>query len=259
MNRYGILTEASTPVRSEGSHRAEMVSQLLFGEPFRLLEQHDDWYRIVSLHDGYEGWIAMQSAQLIDEPHPTLLLSHRISSLVATAQQQGMEASILLPIGSLLANYNEESRTFVLGDSRYTLLSGSAQRPLYTTPQSIVDSALKCLYTPYLWGGRTTMGIDCSGFVQLCFALNGISLLRDAKQQAQQGVAIAALDEAERGDIALFVNDKGAITHVGILLDATTIIHASGRVRIDAIDAKGIFNKDKNKYTHQLHSIRRVI
>ncbi len=260
IHRYGILTEATTPMRSEGSHRAEMVSQLLFGEPFRLLEEQGEWYRIATLHDNYEGWIVAQSAQLMEEElHPTLLLSHRVSSLIAMAQEQDKEASILLPMGSLLANYEEDSRTFLLGNSRYTLLSGRVQRPLYTTPQAIVDSARECLNIPYLWGGRTTMGIDCSGFVQLCFALHGISLLRDAKQQAQQGVAVASLEEVEMGDIALLANNKGVVTHVGILLDATTIIHASGRVRIDAIDTKGIFNKDKKEYTHQLHSIRRVI
>lgn len=260
MNGYGILIQAATPMRSEASHRAEMVSQLLFGESFRLIEQHDEWYYIATLHDGYEGWIAMQSAQLTEEPpHPTLQLSHRVSSLVATAQQQGSAATILLPMGSLLANFDDEQRTFTLGDNTYRLLVGDVQMPHYTTAQAIIACAKSCLHTPYLWGGRTTMGIDCSGFVQLCFALHGIPLLRDAKQQAEQGVAVASIDEVAMGDIALFSNSKGAVTHVGIVIDKETIIHASGSVRIDTLDAKGIYNREKKEYTHQLNSIRRVI
>lgn len=247
-------------MRSEPSHRSEMVSQLLFGEPFRLLEGNDEWCRIVLLHDGYQGWATRVSLLLSSEPpHPTLLQSHRVSSPTAMALQQGAVVPITLPMGALLASYDEELRTFLLGDRGYTLLSGEVQYPIYTTPQAIIATAKGCLHTPYLWGGRTVMGTDCSGFVQLCFALHGISLLRDAMQQAEQGVAIASLDEAETGDIALFANDNGAITHVGILLHPSAIIHASGRVRIDTIDAMGIYNNELQKYTHRLHSIRRVI
>jgi cell wall-associated NlpC family hydrolase len=115
------------------------------------------------------------------------------------------------------------------------------------------------LNSAYLWGGRSIFGVDCSGFCQTVFRFIGIPLLRDAYQQASQGEAIGFLEETKLGDLAFFDNEEGRITHVGMLLDQDTIIHASGRVRMDTIDHLGIVNVDTGLHTHKLRIIKRML
>jgi gamma-D-glutamyl-L-lysine dipeptidyl-peptidase len=115
------------------------------------------------------------------------------------------------------------------------------------------------LNSPYLWGGKTPFGIDCSGFTQMAYKLAGIKLRRDAWQQAEQGHTINLLEETEPGDLAFFDNDEGNIVHVGIILRDHKIIHAAGKVRIDSIDHYGINNKELKKYTHKLRLIKRMV
>jgi cell wall-associated NlpC family hydrolase len=125
--------------------------------------------------------------------------------------------------------------------------------------EQMVRTAHTWLSAPYLWGGKTFMGVDCSGFVQTVFKAGGIVLPRDAWQQAEKGMEVNSLTEVKPGDLAFFQNEKQRVTHVGILLGSHEIIHASGRVRIDQIDHLGIMNRDNRKRTHALHSIRRVV
>ncbi|NTW32657.1 MAG: C40 family peptidase, partial [Bacteroidetes bacterium] len=123
----------------------------------------------------------------------------------------------------------------------------------------IVENAYMYLDAPYLWGGRSPFGIDCSGFVQMVYKLIGIRLPRDASQQASQGTTINFLSEAVPGDIAFFDNEDGIIVHTGIIINNGQIIHASGRVRIDNLDHEGIFQVKTKKYTHKLRLIKRII
>jgi cell wall-associated NlpC family hydrolase len=113
------------------------------------------------------------------------------------------------------------------------------------------------LNSPYLWGGKSVFGIDCSGFVQQVLKMFGIKLLRDAYLQAEQGQPVQSLQEAKLGDLAFFQNEKGKVTHVGIMLDEGKIIHASGQVRIDTLNKDGIVT-EAGERTHSLHSVRRI-
>ena len=122
----------------------------------------------------------------------------------------------------------------------------------------IVHKAFLFLNTPYLWGGKTPFGIDCSGFTQLVYKLCGHTLLRDAKDQATQGEVLSFIEESEPGDLAFFDNEEGVITHVGIIMQDYFIIHASGKVRIDVLDHSGIYNTDTKKHTHKLRVIKRI-
>src|SRR5690606_26313776 len=107
--------------------------------------------------------------------------------------------------------------------------------------------------------GRTNFGIDCSGFSQIAFKMQGVKINRDASQQAEQGTAVDLLTEAKAGDSSSEHNEEGRITQVGIMLNNNQIIHASGRVKIDMIDDQGIFSSDLKKYSHKLRFIRRYV
>ena len=128
-----------------------------------------------------------------------------------------------------------------------------------TAKANLVQTAFLYLNAPYLWGGKTPFGIDCSGFTQMVYKLNGYKLLRDASQQATQGEALSFIEESEPGDLAFFDNNEGVITHVGIIMKDNYIIHAHGKVRVDRLDHSGIYNVDKKMHTHKLRVIKKVI
>ena len=123
----------------------------------------------------------------------------------------------------------------------------------------IVNTGLLYLNTPYLWGGKTPFGIDCSGFTQMVYKLNGFNILRDASQQASQGDALSFIEESSPGDLAFFDNNEGDIIHVGIIMENHRIIHAHGKVRIDLLDHSGIYNVDTQKHSHKLRVIKRIV
>jgi cell wall-associated NlpC family hydrolase len=160
-------------------------------------------------------------------------------------------------LGSSLPHFKD--RTCRLGPTAYRF-EGNVKCPekLLTT-KGIAENAYMYLHSPYLWGGRTPFGIDCSGFTQMVYKLAGIKLKRDAWQQAEQGSLIHLVDEARQGDLAFFDNDEGRIIHVGIVLPNNKIIHASGKVRLDSLDHHGIFNQETKKYTHNLRLIKRFV
>lgn len=122
---------------------------------------------------------------------------------------------------------------------------------------TIEQLARTYLEIPYLWGGKSCAGIDCSGFSQQLFKAFGIKLPRDAWQQAELGEVVGFLQEAVCGDLAFFDNPEGRITHVGVMLNPQQVIHASGKVRIDPIDTQGIINAETGQRTHHLRIIKR--
>ena len=234
-----------------------MVSQILFGEDFVVLEKKEKWSKIKLDFDSYEGYIDNKQCEEISEnDYKKLLKSKKYMAgelINSINSKDGGSTNIF--IGSTLPFYNDTN--FRINTSSYTY-KGSVYH--YKLPKKhISKTALLYLNAPYLWGGKTPFGIDCSGFTQMVYKLCGYKLLRDAKQQATQGKILGFIEESEPGDLAFFDNEERIITHVGIIIKDNYIIHAHGKVRIDKLDSGGIYNTDIKRHTHKLRIIRKMI
>ena len=247
-----ICTNTYIPMRGAPSHRSEMVSQLLFGERFSIVESSGTWQRIETLFDTYNGWIDSAQYGYLGwiEQQPGMIAGREMDCI----REDGSRIKIVP--GSELFEVKDDFSGFRVGGENY-LLPG--MDPIKLAPAaSPVETALQFLNTPYLWGGRTPMGIDCSGLVQVAFKVHGIALPRDASQQAQKGATVDFISDAKPGDILFFSADTDNISHTGILLSKETIIHAAGRVRLDRVDHQGIWRDEANRYTHRLRLIKRM-
>lgn len=255
---FGICPLSIVPVRNSASDKSEMVSQLLFGETVEVLEKSGSWVKIRCSWDNYIGWIDAKQIKLITPSEFNLYKNNHSCSLEILQPAVSDEYYLPITLGSNLPNY--DGLRFSINGSNFTF-SGQVITPVKIKPNSelVLKIARRYLYAPYLWGGRSPLGIDCSGLTQVVFKLVGINLPRDAYEQVEQGELIDFIEQSQEGDLAFFENKKGKISHVGILLPEGQIIHASGQVRIDKIDHYGIYNPEREKYTHQLRVIKRIL
>lgn len=257
---HGVCIVSVCPVRRRPSDKEEIVTQLLFGECIDiLLKKHNNWMHIKCRYDGYEGWIDSKQVARISESEILEYESDRNYSLELSQTISNPIEAFPILLGSSLPKF--DGLHCYLHDYKY-LYNGTVISPSkipYISPGLVTRLAKKYIHAPYLWGGRSVFGIDCSGFTQMVFKLLGIKLPRDASQQINEGILVDFLEMTQVGDLAFFENEDKRITHVGIILEGNMIIHASGRVRIDKLDHQGIYNVNTKKYTHKLRVIKRLI
>jgi len=252
--KYAICQVSVAPLRSEARDSSEMVSQVLFGEKLIILEQLDKWTKVQLSYDAYEGWVdPKQIIEISEEEYQ----ANKIEKFAINPYNHAMENGLptTLTIGAELRSLCESKIKIGTKCIEYFGVYTSGKK----SKEQLVEIAKAYLNVPYLWGGKSSFGIDCSGLTQQVYKIGGYTIPRDAYQQAEMGEVLSFVEEAEPGDLAFFDNAEGRIIHVGIMCGNGTILHAHGKVRIDPIDSNGIFNTDSQKYSHKLRFIRRVI
>lgn len=248
--QYGICNLSLVPIRFDTSDKSELVSQLLYGEHFKILEQRKNWSKIRLAFDKYEGWIDNKQYREISKDE--------YEEINSSKQKYSSD------LVEFIEDENKQLHSILLGSSLSSLKFLKHKHDGNTInkvmpKKNLIKTASLYLNSPYLWGGKTPFGIDCSGFTQMVYKINGYKLFRDASQQATQGEVLSFIEESEPGDLAFFDNAEGEIIHVGIILENNYIIHAHGCVRIDRLDQSGIYNIDLNKHTHKLRVIKKII
>lgn len=248
---YGICKLSIVPVRALADDASELTTQLLYGDHFKILEQRKKWSRIRIAYDKIEGWICNKQAFTISETaYKNIVASKKTKFTTDLVGHINCENGMLLPIvlGSTVVDASLLPHKF----------EGNYNDEVRPKPE-LINTALLYLNAPYLWGGKTPFGIDCSGLTQMVYKINGYFLKRNAAEQASQGEALSFIEESEAGDLAFFDNADGEIDHVGIIMKNNYIIHAHGQVRVDRLDHTGIFNTEEKNYTHKLRVIKKII
>lgn len=244
------------PIRKESSDRSEQVTQLLFGDLVEILETNGNWQQIRILDDNYVGWVDKRQIQPISDEIAILVNNSPAlyTASITGALQSGLRPITQVVLGSKLPLSGIQTGQMLWGPLHY---SGPTIQPHRPDQEMIIHFSSLYQGSPYQWGGKSPFGIDCSGFSQMVFKLNGISLPRDAWQQAQLGQVVESGEQLKVGDLAFFSNAEGKVVHVGIILENNIIAHASGHVRMDTLTNEGIVNAESGLQSHQLCCIKR--
>ena len=257
--KYGICQVVISPGRLEPADQSEIRMQLVFGDLVYVIDVQKNWTQLEMVKYNYTCWVDTKHIAILEEEEFNSIINQKevrvkdyTSSIV---NDLNGEVSHLVK-ACILPNYKNKKLYF--GNQSFTFL-GNTNENLELNKSEIVKTTLEYLNSPYLWGGNSPYGIDCSGLTQMSYSLHGIQIPRDACDQAKVGETVSLIEESEPGDLAFFDNSEGVITHVGVILENNEIIHASGHTRIDKLDHQGIFRKDFGRYTHNLRIIKKII
>ncbi|HVN58768.1 MAG TPA: C40 family peptidase [Bacteroidales bacterium] len=252
MSKY-ICENVFVPLRSGPSHRAEMLSQIVFGEKYAIVGEAGKWIKIETEFDKFTGWLDLDHLQHCPEKSGSR--SYVINKALPCFKKD--KSRMVLEPGSEIYDPDFTSFTFMAGENIFHA-SDDFNKSYVSANESLTDTALRFINSPYIWGGRIPSGIDCSGLTQLVFKIHGIAIPRNSAQQAEIGDSVNMINDARPGDLVFFDNERGIITHVGMVFSEGLVIHASGRVRIDNLDHQGIFKPETGKYSHHLRLIKRI-
>ena len=258
---FGISGLSIIPVRKEPSEKSEMITQILFGECFEVHELFFGWCRVTLEYDGYHGWVDQKMITPLSEKiyRKIGIRPMAVCTDILNLVPVGSEQNMMIVAGSSLPCWRPYKHEFSIGSDVFKMDGKFRYSEPANIRKFIIQNALMFFNAPYLWGGRSPFGIDCSGFTQIIYKMAGFKLPRDARDQVLNGTMLSFVEETLPGDLAFFDDDEGNIKHVGILWEKNKIIHASGKVRIDNVDQFGIFNIDTKRYTHKMRVMKRVL
>lgn len=259
--KFGISLLSLIPMRREPAEESEMVSQLLFGEHYEIVNQSNGFMQVINRYDNYTGWINADTHHGISESFYNQLNETGSvpvqDSLVMSIERKGYQPTRILA-GSSLPGLNAKKNTIEV-DGEVFHIRWTFEKFNVRGVESIINTAGHFMNSPYLWGGRSWAGCDCSGFVQMLYKIHGIRIERDTFEQVKQGVLIEKLEEARAGDLAFFADEEERVYHVGLVISPSEIMHSLGYVHIDRLDEKGIFSLAYQEYTHELYCVRRYV
>lgn len=260
VSKCAVVLQPLVAARQSASEKSELVTQYLFGDILLVQKEYMGFYFVISLYDHYSGWVSKGSIDIIENGEPSDFKTTYVSTApLADVFNLSNRSIMRLPFGSRLIGYNESTGRFRFNNFEYQIHPTFVVNTQPSSLEGVLETAFSFNNSPYLWGGKTVLGIDCSGFVQLIYAIHGFDLPRDAKLQMKIGENVKTLSDAKLGDLLFFSSvETTEVSHVGVFLDQNKVIHASINVHVDTLDEVGIIHATTNSYTHLLRAIRRV-
>lgn len=274
---WALVNLSVANIRASPSHRSELVNQAVLGTPLRILKEEGYWI-FIQTPDRYLGWIDKSSLSGKTEMEmgkwreSERVIFLNTSGLIKTPETGNIVSDIVAGAVFEVLNTEGDKAHIVLPDGRKGIVASADIVPfdlwrntIKPLPEKITQTAMTMNGFPYLWGGTSVKGIDCSGFTRIVFFLNGLIISRDASLQARFGKKLEITNGWEDympGDLLFFRGDPDGepgspVIHVGLYTGDSEYIHAAGMVKVNSLDRNRI---NYDEYRHStLQSARRII